>query len=134
MGVMPPLLAAALWTGLLILLMIVLSVRVVIGRFRHRVSTGDGPDGVMTQRARSFGNASEYIPIGVAALILLALLQTAALWIHVIGACLFVGRLLHPFGLALKPPNALRVLGMSLTWLALAISAVMLLVASLALL
>ncbi len=133
MGVMPPLLAAALWTGLLILLMVVLSIRVVLGRFRHRVSTGEGPQGQLAQSARSFGNASEYIPIGVAALILLALLQTAALWIHVIGACLFIGRLVHPFGLALKPPNALRILGMSLTWLALLIAAVMLLIASMAL-
>lgn len=133
MGVMPPLLAASLWTSLLILLMVVLSVRVVLGRQRHRISTGEGAEGQLTALSRGFGNATEYIPIGVGALILLALVQTPALWIHLVGALLLIGRVLHPFGLTRRPPNAARVLGMSLTWLALIIAAVLLLVASLAL-
>lgn len=133
MGVMPPLLAASLWTGLLILVMVVLSVRVMLARRRHRVSMGDGADGQLQALSRGFGNAAEYIPVGVGALILLALIQTPALWIHVIGAMLFVGRLAHPIGLVMRPPNAPRVLGMGLTWLALIIAAVMLLIASLAL-
>ena len=133
MGVMPPLLAASLWTSLLILLMVALSVRVMLGRRRHRISMGDGADGQLQALTRSFGNAAEYIPVGVGALILLALVQTPTLWIHVIGAMLFVGRLVHPIGLTMRPPNAPRVLGMALTWLALIIAAVLLLVASLAL-
>ena len=130
---MPPaLLTAALWSGLLILLMIVLSARVVLGRRKHRVSMGDGADGQMTVLARSFGNAAEYIPVGVAAMTLVALTGGSTLIVHLIGGGLFLGRLVHPLGLAIKKaPNWARITGMLLTWLSLGLAAVMLVMAGL---
>ncbi len=124
----PALAAAALWSGLLIIVLVLLSIRVTLGRRRLRVSLGDGGNREMEILARSFANAAEYIPMGLAALILLALTGTSTLVIHLIGGALLAGRLIHPIGLAAaKAPNAARVLGMALTWLPLLAAAALLL-------
>jgi uncharacterized membrane protein YecN with MAPEG domain len=124
--------AAALWSGLLILWLLGLSVLVVMRRRRHRVLFGDGGEGEMTTATRAFGNAAEYIPPGIGALILLALLGIPAPWVHGIGATLLVGRVIHGWGLLyLKGPSVGRILGMALTWLPLALAAAMLIVHSL---
>ena len=127
----PALAAAALWTGLLLILLVVLSARVVLGRQRLRVSLGDGGQHEMNVLARTFANASEYAPAGIAALILLAAVGASAMEVHAIGGALFLGRIIHPFGLiGKKAPNPARVLGMALTWLALLGAAVLLLLAA----
>jgi uncharacterized membrane protein YecN with MAPEG domain len=64
--------AAGLWSGLLILVLLVLSVRVVMTRRRERVILGDGGNEQMIVAARGFGNAAEYTPLAIGALILLA--------------------------------------------------------------
>ena len=73
MATMLALHAAGLWSGLLILLMIVLSGLTVTRRRRHLVAFGDGGNAELNAAARAFGNASEYIPVGLIALVLLAL-------------------------------------------------------------
>ena len=123
--------AAGLWTGLLILLVVILSVRVMLGRQKHRVSLGDGGVDQMTVLSRSFGNAAEYSPFFIGALILLALVGETATTIHLLGAAFFVGRLVHPLGLAMRPPNWARIVGMLLTWLSLIAAAVLLVLAAL---
>lgn len=124
-----PLLAAALWSGLIILVMVVLSIRVTLARRKHRVSLGDA--GELAVPARTFANAAEYAPIGVAALILLAQVGASSLEIHLIGGALLLGRVIHPFGLMIRrAPNAPRAIGMILTWGALIGAAVLLLLAA----
>ena len=100
--------AAGFWSGLLILVLIVLSVRVVMTRRRRRVILGDGGDEVMIVAARRFGNAAEYTPVAIGALILLALTGSQAWTIHLIGAAFLLGRVVHPLGLAFGkgPPPA----------------------------
>ena len=120
--------AAALWSGLLILLLVVLSVRVVMGRQKHRVALGDGGNDDMVLRGRIFGNASEYIPVGIAALAVLTLLGMPAYTVHAVGGVLFLGRVLHASGLTAGKPTPGRLLGMVLTYLALIAAAGMLLV------
>ena len=120
--------AAALWSGLLILLLVILSVRVVMGRQKHRVALGDGGNDDMVLRGRVFGNAAEYIPVGIGALALLTLLGLPAYCIHAVGGVLFVGRLLHASGLTAGKPTPGRLLGMVLTYLALIAAAGMLIV------
>ena len=125
---MIPAQAAALWSGLLILLLVVLSARVVMGRQKHRVALGDGGNDDMVLRGRVFGNASEYIPVGIAALAVLTLLGMPAYTIHAVGGVLFLGRVLHASGLTAGKPTPGRLLGMVLTYLALIAAAGMLLV------
>lgn len=122
--------AAAVWAALLILLMVALAIRVIRARFRGRVSLGDGAQGELAVLSRTFGNAAEYIPVGIGALILLAAVGASATEVHLIGGGLFLGRLIHPVGLALKPPNWARVAGMALTLLSLIAAAVLLLIAA----
>ena len=120
--------AAALWSGLLILLMVILSARVVMARQKHRVVLGDGGHADLVLRGRIFGNAAEYGPVGVAALAVMVLLGLPVGAIHAVGGVLFAGRLLHALGLTAGKPTPGRLLGMILTYLALIAAAVMLVV------
>ena len=121
--------AAGVWSGLLILLLVGLAFRVIANRRRHRVLFGDGGVQQMTVATRAFGNAAEYIPAGVAALILLALLGYQTWVIHAVGAVLFAGRLIHGVGLSHgKGPGPSRMIGMVLTLLALVAAAGMLVI------
>jgi hypothetical protein len=121
--------ATGLWSGLLIIVLIVLSARVVMGRRHHKVILGDGGNEQMIVAARRFGNAAEYSPVAMGALILLALTDSAPWVIHAIGGAFFLGRLIHPLGLAFgSGPRPARVIGMMLTWLPLLAAAAMLIV------
>ncbi|OGN52147.1 MAG: glutathione S-transferase [Caulobacterales bacterium RIFOXYB1_FULL_67_16] len=117
--------AAALWSGLLILLMLVLSGIVVSGRRKHMVSLGDGGVAELAAASRAFGNCAEYATPGMIALLLLAAVGAPAWMIHAVGATLLVGRVAHALGLLLQTgPSLGRVVGMLLTWVALLAAAV----------
>ena len=120
--------ASALWSGLLILLLVILSVRVVLARQKNRVVLGDGGNPELILAGRIFGNAAEYIPVGVAALAVLTLLGLPAYAIHGVGGVLFVGRVLHASGLTAGKPTPGRLGGMILTYLALMTAGAMLVV------
>lgn len=110
--------AAALWAGLCLILMLVLSVLVTRQRRRHRVEAGDGGVPALNQAIRAFGNATEYIPAALVGLGLLALVGAPPLLIHPIGATLFVGRLLHAFGLSRSTGTSWpRAAGALATWI-----------------
>lgn len=116
--------AAALWSGLSILLLVVLSFRTIFTRKRLKVSFGDGGDPQLTAASRAFGNAAEYIPPCLAILILMALLGFQPIWIHAIGGAMLLGRVLHAWGLGkAKQPSFGRMAGMILTQLALIVGA-----------
>lgn len=117
--------AAGLWSGLLILLLITLSGVTVSRRRTHMVSFGDGGHAPLASASRAFGNAAEYAPAGMIALVLLALMGAPSLMIHVIGATLLLGRIAHALGLLFqKGPSLGRMAGMILTYLALLVAAV----------
>lgn len=119
--------AAGFWSGLLVLLLLALSVRVVLNRRKHRVSLGDGGSEPMTLAMRAFGNAAEYTPLAIGALILLAVTGAVPWLVHLIGGTFFLGRLLHPTGLRFhRAPGLGRVVGMLLTWLPLLVAALVL--------
>lgn len=121
--------AAALWAGLIVILMLVLSGIVVARRRRHQVAFGDGGVPEMNLALRAFGNASEYAPVGLAALAILAVIGAPSVLVHIIGATLFAGRFVHAVGLLAMTgtPSLGRVVGMLLTWIALLVAAVSLL-------
>lgn len=121
--------AAALWGGIMMLLLFVLSGTAAGRRRRHRIAIGT--DGVqdLAVAVRAFGNAAEYIPAGMAGLILLALLAAPIPLIHTVGALLVSGRIIHAVGILYMPGLSLtRRLGMSLTWLSMLIAGVSLIV------
>ena len=121
----PPIQAATLWGGMLILLMLVLSGVVVSRRRRHMIEFGDGEQREMVCATRAFANAAEYVPAGMCGLILLAFVGAPPLLIHSVGGVLFTGRVIHALGLLFqRGPSLGRSIGMVLTWLALLIAAV----------
>ncbi|MDY6922693.1 MAG: MAPEG family protein [Pseudomonadota bacterium] len=128
MAAMTSVQAAALWSGLMILLLVGLGARVAMARRGHRVVLGDGGSGPVLLASRVFGNAAEYIPAGIGALTLLAMLGMPASVVHGLGAALLLGRLVHAVSLSATRPTVGRVVGMSLTWLALILAGLMLVV------
>lgn len=121
--------AAALWAGLNLTVMLVLSVRVVRIRRTQRIGLGHGESPELERAIRAFGNASEYVPAALLALVLLALLQAPAALIHTLGATLTAGRVAHAVGLSRSGGATLpRTVGVIATWLVYLTAAVFLLV------
>ena len=111
--------AAALWAGLHLILLLVLSVLVTRQRRRHRIEVGDGGVPALAQAMRAFGNAAEHVPAALAGLAILALAGAPPLLIHPIGLVLFVGRVLHGFGLSRSTDATwVRAAGAIGTWIA----------------
>lgn len=114
-----------LYAGLLGLLFIYLSYRVIIVRRGERISLGDGDSPDMAYRIRAQANCAEYAPLG---LILLAMaeLQGAPIWVvHMFGLMLLTGRLIHGWALSQRPQNLKgRTYGMMLTLMMITISSI----------
>ena len=111
--------AAALWVGLHILLMLVLSLLVVRLRNKHKVFLGDEGIPELAQAIRAFGNATEYVPPGLAGLIVLDITGATPLLVHIAGFLLLTGRITHAVGLSNSVGTSIpRALGMTLTWCA----------------
>ena len=75
--------AAALWTGLHLILLLVLSVMVVRLRQKHKIALGDEGIPELARAIRAFGNATEYVPAGLIALAVLAMNEDSALTVHI---------------------------------------------------
>ena len=93
-----------------------LAVRLVRGRLRDKILTGDGGDPAMVAGMRAHANFIEYAPI---VLILMGLVELArgpqvALW--VIGVVFVLARIAHPLGMARQTSNSLRAGGALGTW------------------
>ena len=120
--------AAALWVGLHLILLLVLSVRVVRQRRSHRVVLGDADIPQLTQAIRAFGNATEYVPAGLIAIAVLAMVGAPPMVVHAAGLTLLVGRIAHAVGLSRTGGASLpRAAGVIVTWLAYILGAVALL-------
>jgi uncharacterized membrane protein YecN with MAPEG domain len=120
--------AAALWAGLHLIILLVLSVMVVRLRQKHKIALGDEGIPELARAIRAFGNAAEYVPAGIAAIAVLAVAGASALTIHIIGLILFAGRLLHAVGLSNSGGTSMgRAFGIILTWVAYIFAAVALL-------
>lgn len=62
-------------------------------------SIGDGGDPMLLQRIRQHGNCAEWSAFLLILMMLAEGMGVAALYLHVSGVLLVVGRLAHPFGL-----------------------------------
>ena len=115
-----------LYAALLAGLFIVLSARVIAYRRGNSISLGDGGDGVLLARVRAQGNFAEYASFGVLLMLIAEAQGTAPFWLHLCGAQLLIGRLLHSVNFSFGIRNmGLRVGGMVLTLTALGLGAVL---------
>lgn len=106
------------YTGVLTLLVVLLSVRVIVLRNRHKVAVGDGGNTDLQLAIRAQGNALEYLPL---ALLLIFMIEAAGLSpiiIQLLCLALLIGRLIHAYAIPAKNLR-LRAAGMMLTFLVL---------------
>ena len=106
--------ALALYVGLNIFLTFLLALNVVRHRFK-----GDSADQVMLEKAvRAHGNNTEYVPIILIGLGVMAMTGASAQTISILGGTLFGARVFHAYGIQqAKVPNIFGMIGNVLTWL-----------------
>lgn len=78
---------------------LVLWFRVSSARSEAKVSFGDGGNPALMQRIRQHGNCAEWSVFVLILMMLAEGMGTPAIWLHISGALLLVGRAAHPFGL-----------------------------------
>ena len=106
--------ALALHVGLNLMLTFLLALNVVPHRFK-----GDSADPVMLEKAvRAHGNNTEYVPIVLIGLGVIAMTGASAQTISILGASLLVARVFHAYGIQqAKVPNIFGMVGNIVTWL-----------------
>ena len=107
----------SIYAGLLAILFVTLSVRVILHRRRAKALIGDCGDKALFHAIRVHGNFIEYTPYAVL-LIALSEAQGAPGWaVHLLGIMLVGGRLLHVWGFGRDPQIlVLRQIGMLSTF------------------
>lgn len=110
----------SLYAGLLALLYLAISGWVVRVRVQQKVYAGDKGDPVMANAMRLHANFAEYVPLAVLLMLLAEMQGAPALAVHVLGAMLLLGRIMHALGMASQPHKSpLRGGGALLTFLVL---------------
>ncbi len=115
-----PIPVTAIFTGVLALMLVGISIRVTRLRASKKISLADGGDKQMQAAIRVQGNFIEYVPMALA---LMGLIEAMGgrLWaVYLFGVLLVAARVAHAFALYSGFFPA-RVLGTSTTWALLAI-------------
>lgn len=113
------------YAGILGLILVLLTARVIVTRTREKVSLLDGGNPRMTVAIRQQGNFSELVPFALILILVAEVLGSSIYLIHILGIVLVVARVIHPFGLRVDrgdtPP---RVLGATLTLIVILVGSV----------
>ncbi len=104
----------SIYASLSALLIVRLSISVIKLRRKNRISVGDGGNEELQLAIRTHANAVEYIPITLLLLLMLELNGAPKILIHLLGATLITGRIIHAIGIPAKNLKK-RVLGMQIT-------------------
>lgn len=115
----------SLYIGLLALIFLALSYRVIFFRRANKVSLGDADNKDLRQRVRGQANFAEYTPIGSIILACVELQSAPDIAVHALGLMLLVGRLFHAMAFWVHPMNfQYRTTGMIATTAMIAVGAV----------
>jgi uncharacterized membrane protein YecN with MAPEG domain len=114
----------AFYASLLAFLFLLLSARVIAQRREARVEIGVGESAELLRRSRVHANFAEYVPIALLLLAFAEGLKVPSIALHVLGAALLVGRLIHAYALSQTPHIVkLRIAGMWLTLMTIGLAA-----------
>lgn len=127
---MLPFFVTPLYAALCAILLIALSLRVARLRKTLKVGIGDGGERALQKAIRVQGNFIEYVPMALLLLFLLELSRQAPFWVlHLLGAGLLLGRVLHAIGLSTTAGLSFgRMVGILLTFGMILITAIWLLI------
>jgi uncharacterized protein len=115
-----------LYTALLALWLLVLSVRVIQERRAAHVSLGSGGNTRLERAIRGQANFIEYVPVALLMLLVLELARFSIYLLHLLGLTLLLARLLHGYAFAYTAQSRFgRSAGTALTFAVLAIEAVL---------
>jgi len=114
----------ALYAALLALFYIVMSFKVVGKRRQYQIGIGSNGEMALERAIRVHGNFAEYVPFALLLMFLAEYSGLAALYIHILGVALIIGRFSHAWGVRqVKEPMRFRVFGMVLTFSVMLLSA-----------
>ncbi len=118
----------ALYGAINIIFLIALSYRVAGTRKKNSIGIGDGGDEALQRTIRVQGNFTEYTPMAIIGLLLMAGLNADPYWLHALGIAFTLGRVLHAIGFSGNSGVSFgRLAGMVLTWGSLLVMALYLL-------
>lgn len=113
-----------IFAGLLALLFVLLSIRVISARRSERIGLGDQGNRKLMRRMRAQSNCAEYAPFALLMMLMLELMNGAPVLLWGLGTALVAGRLAHAYGFSAEPElGNLRVIGMALTFAVIVIAA-----------
>jgi len=113
------------YAGIITLLFIGLAINIIRLRYKFKVGIGDGEKSMLAKAIRVHGNFAEHVPITLLLLACYELNGGDALWLHVLGASIFIGRILHVIGLTKTTGTSIqRQLGMISIFLVMMILAI----------
>jgi uncharacterized membrane protein YecN with MAPEG domain len=115
-----------LYTALLALWLLVLSLRVIQARQEARVSLGTGGNAKLERAIRGQANFVEYVPAALLMLLILELARFSIYVLHLLGVLLLIGRLLHGYAFAFSMHFRFgRFAGTALTFVVIAVEALL---------
>ena len=116
-----------LYAGVLAILFIYLSVRVIRIRRRERIALGDKGNVHLRRAMAVQANFAEYAPLALLLGGFVEMQGFSSVLVHTIGLILVAGRFVHAYGVSQEDENyRFRVIGMSLTFLAIGLSSLIL--------
>jgi uncharacterized membrane protein YecN with MAPEG domain len=89
-----------LYASLLALLFIALAINIIRLRYQYKTGIGDGGHEALAKAIRVHGNFAEYVPIALLMLGIYEVNGASPILLHMLGAVLFIGRILHAVGLS----------------------------------
>lgn len=122
-----PIPITAIFTGLLALMLVAISVRVTVLRARKKIDFFDGGDPELGRALRVQGNFIEYVPMTLGLMGLVEWMGVPPWLVYLLGIALVIGRIAHAWGLyahALPP----RATGATINWIVLVAAALIVLV------
>jgi uncharacterized membrane protein YecN with MAPEG domain len=109
--------ATLITAGLLGLVFLALTFRVVSRRVSGKIMIGDGGDAQMLERIRAHANFTEHVPL---TLILMGGIEATAghhsPWLWGSGGLLVIARIAHAIGMSRPAPNPFRAFGALASW------------------
>lgn len=114
-----PIPITAIFTGILALMLVGISIRVTVLRARKKISFFDGGDPEMGAAVRVQGNFIEYVPMAIVVMGLIEAMGTKHWIVYLFGIVLVLARITHAWGLYSGVFQG-RVIGTTTTWVLLA--------------